>query len=869
MSRHSRKKLRPIILSCTAVLGLMASITAAPAPPQPPDTKIIAFDLPAQSLEDALRSYGIAADRQVMVATDIVEGKQARALSGRMSADEALGKILEGTGLAWRVTAANVVLVSLPKHIKRSQNDRTSGMRRVAQRVDEVQPQGQTPSGTAADSPIDEMVVVARKRAERLIDVPVSVTSVSAESLANQNAVGLADYYSRIPGLSISNSTSTSGVSLRGITTGGNGTSPTVGVMVDEAPFGATSYLASPQFPDIDPAELERIEVLRGPQGTLYGASSTGGLIKLITRRPSIDTFSSRIETLGNAASGGSEGYALRGALNIPLPSLDAGIRASIGYRKDPAYVDNIHPSASSDDINDSNTLSGRVATYFQPSERTTVDLSALYQRIRTRGTSAIELTPLPSAPLTTYRPLYGDNTINSLLDIGESEHQMFQGRLNYDLGGAEMNWISAFSESDKPVQQDFTSSFGFVLDLVYPGSPAGSTVSLAGRDLTRKFSQELRWNSTGSHRIDWIAGLFYTDEKSFPEQSLVANDASGGLIGVAAAFLSPSTYEERAVFGSLTFHLTDRFDVQAGGRWSRNRQTIAQAAVIDPAAEFLFGPSSIIGSKSSESIKTWQTSLRYKFDRDLMVYTNVASGYRPGGPNPPVLGAPLTFESDSVVSYEVGMKGGLRNHRELTFDLALFQVEWDNIQLLATQASNIGFNTNGGTARSRGLEAAVQFSPWMGMTIAANSAFTDAELTEELAPPPPGGASPIGHPGDALPYGAGFSGNLWGEQRWTVGQDFEMAASLNYSHVGSREGHFASSSAPPARQSRLHLPAYDTLDASLGVEKNRWTVNLFVRNITDERGLLNLTNSTGNSPVVTANYIRPRIFGVGISKVF
>ncbi|UIJ43509.1 TonB-dependent receptor [Sphingomonas cannabina] len=829
-----------------AVMGSGVFAVALVAPAQ---AQVREFNIPAGPLKAALDAYGRQAGRPILYKADEVRTARSPGYRGAASPERVLEAILADTGFAAHADGSGAVAIV-----------------RAGRTTSAATPQAGAEPGDAETPPTDDIVVVAQKRSERLIDVPVAVSSTSGQALARQNSVGLADYYSRIPGLSVSSS-STSGISLRGVTTGGNGTSPTVAVMIDDAPFGATSYLASPPFPDLDPAELERIEVLRGPQGTLYGASSTGGLIKLITRRPDPNRFSGRVEILGNKASGGDEGYAVRGSVNVPVIDDRVAVRASVGYREDPAYVDDIHPAVNRRNVNQSRTLTGRAALYAAATDRLTIDLSALYQRTRTTGTAAIELNPLPSAPLTDYRPRYGDNTINSLLDSAKSEFRMFQAKANYDLDSSEINVISAWSRSDRPVTQDVTSSFDFLLGL-YPDSPTGSTVSLVGRDRTDKFSQEVRWSSKGTGTLEWIFGGFYTNERNAPEQGLIANDPSGGAIADVAVFLSPSSYKEWAVFGDLTYRLTDKFDVQVGGRWSENRQTFTQESLIDPAAQFLFGPSTTVSSKSKESVGTWLVSARYKFDRDLMAYVRVASGYRPGGPNPVALGVPRTYGSDSVISYELGAKGTVLDRR-LTFDLALFQIDWDDIQILATQASGIGFNTNGGSARSRGLEASVQLTPWRGMTIAANSTWTDAELISAFAPPPAGGTSAVGRPGEDLPYAAKFSGNLFAEQRWPLAPGLEATASVNYSHVGSRRGQFASTAAPPALQSRLVLPAYDTVDLNLGVETAGWTVNLFVRNLTDERGLLNLANRNGTTPVVTATYIRPRIFGMSLAKAF
>src|ERR1700722_12040046 len=196
----------------------------------------------------------------------------------------------------------------------------------------------------AADSALDlqEVVVTAQKVTQREIDVPVSVTAVEASTLVNQDLVQITDYYSRIPGLQVGGTpTGASGISalsLRGITTGGSG-NPTLAVMVDDVPFGATTYLGQPPFPDLDPAILDRVEVLRGPQGTLYGASSLGGLIKLVTKDTDVNENSAHVQECPSVVDGGNAGYSGRASVNLPLVSDHAALLLSGDYRDDPEWT--------------------------------------------------------------------------------------------------------------------------------------------------------------------------------------------------------------------------------------------------------------------------------------------------------------------------------------------------------------------------------------------------------------------------------------------------------------------------------------------------------------------------------------------------
>jgi iron complex outermembrane recepter protein len=312
-------------------------------------------------------------------------------------------------------------------------------------------------------------------------------------------------------------------------------------------------------------------------------------------------------------------------------------------------------------------------------------------------------------------------------------------------------------------------------------------------------------------------------------------------------------TFTEYAAFGDLTTHITDRFDIQVGGRQSRNKQH-ASTIQSGPFA----GPPS--GGSSQDSSFTYLLTPRFKLSPDLMLYARLASGYRPGGFNALIAGqtdAPPSYAPDKTYTYEIGTKADLLDHT-LSFDASLYYIKWNNVQTFQyTPVNANGYTGNGGDAKSEGVEVAVNSKPWTGGTISAWVAFNNAELTNAFPPL----SAAYGVAGDRLPYSSRFSGDL------SIDQEFPVAGSVtgfvmsSISYTGERKGVFTSS---PQRQS---LPAYARTDVRAGLRYESWTTNIFVTNVADKRGVL--TGGLGTTFPSEFTYIQPRTVGLSLSWSF
>jgi iron complex outermembrane recepter protein len=718
---------------------------------------------------------------------------------------------------------------------------------------------------------IEEVIVTAQKRSERLQDVPVPVTAIESEQLVNTNQVRLEDYYTKLPGLNLTTLGNTSNplVSIRGVTTGGY-INPTVAIVVDDVPFGASAGAAqngsATLAPSFDPSELSQIEVLRGPQGTLYGASSLGGLLKYVTATPSMDGFAGRLQVGTTSVDGGDDlGYSVRGSVNVPISDTFA-LRASGSTRKDAGYIDNLQ--TGEEDVNSLESLSGRLAVLWQPTEDFSVKLSTLYQRTEVDGTPD---THLPSAPgpqtaTVSGRPDLGDLEQTTLLGTGwyDQKLQAHSATVTAKFGEAELTSISGYSIGRLADSFDNTPTFGarsFV--------PFGVRSSAQTSDLeTKKFTQEIRLVTPIASRVDWLVGAFYTDEKSDSFGIVRAVDPTTGAVAGTWARTSVSMkYSEYALFTDFTFQFTDRFDVQVGGRGSRNDFTVGEATTAGPINPLVFlRPDPFVAPRfdSDDESYTYLLTPRFRVSPDLMVYARAASGYRPGGPNTSAAliaaGLPREYDADTTQNYEIGVKGAVLDDL-FSFDASVYYIEWKDVQLqLRNTVNNVIFQytLNAGAAKSEGVELSVRARPLEGLTISAWGAYNNAELTSV-----PTNSVLTAREGDRLPYAARQSGSLSVDQEFPFMSSATGFIGASASYVGDRKGRFFTG-VPQGT-----FPSYKQFDLRAGAKFDTWTVNAFMNNVSDERGVLRAGRDAVNSYLYIVTYTQPRTVGLSFTKSF
>ncbi|MFT3755474.1 MAG: TonB-dependent receptor [Pseudoxanthomonas sp.] len=702
----------------------------------------------------------------------------------------------------------------------------------------------------ASAQELDAIIVTAQKRSERIQDVPMSIAVIDAAKLASQGQVQLTDYYAQVPGLSMNaRGSGRTQIVMRGIATATE-QNPTVGVVIDDVPFGSSTI--DIQTPDLDPSELQHIEALRGPQGTLYGASSMGGLLKYVTVDPDTSEFSARAQfDLSNVAHGGT-GYGMRAAMNLPAGE-NFALRVSGFDRRDAGYVDDLQQGKK--DINEARTHGARVSALWNASDAVTVKASVLAQDSQSNGTGTVDVDFDHNPAVREYARTRLGHT-----DIYDGKVRLYNLKVAADMGWATFDSISAYGEYSHDGPQDVSTTFGGLLGMIF-GIPRPGVV-IDNRSATDKRSQEFRLSSKDAEKLDWQVGLYYTKEETEGYQALRAVDrVSGADLGIIPAYtaLSPSTFEEKAIYGDIDYHFTPKFDLQLGGRFS----DVSLSSYTDYDGPMNGGePSTEVDPDAGEKVFTFLVSPRYKLGDNSMLYGRVASGYRAGGQNGAMPGTqlPETYDSDKLVSYEVGYKGAFAGNT-LSFDAALFYIDWTDIQLsIVDQATTQTYYTNGGKASSKGIETSVQWRPADGWTLGLSAAFTDASLEQNL----PNGT--YGLKGDRLPYSPKFSSAL------NVNKDFPLGSLYGFvgggvTYVGEREAGFSTSSTVR----RYDMPAYTTVDLRAGIEADAWTLTVYLKNAGDEYGFLSGTarNATTGQSLYASNLIQPRTLGASFAVRF
>ena len=776
--------------------------------------------------------------------------------------------------------------------------------------IQEEQPAPQADQ-SATDIDSAEIVVTAQKREERVLDIPQSVTVVSGDMLERQQATTFQDYVAQVPGLSIEQSEPGAGrLMLRGVNTGG--VASTVAVYIDETPFGSSSGLVNGAVlaGDFDPFDVARIEVLRGPQGTLYGASSLGGVLKFVTNEPELGRYSGRARAGLEFIDDGGTGYNVNAVANVPIGDR-AAFRGTGFFRKRAGWVDAGGPgvtlaspfggtldvpSVIDDDINDSDVWGGRGSVLFEPMQQLTVRLTAHAQNIKSHGSGDVEVDP------DDYDPIDGLQRTSIFREPNKLKYRVYNGVVDYDLGFASLLSSTSVARQNQSFTDDYSDIYGSFLnvflgplnpnfppplDEIVPPPVTDEPIGMLNYQQTnlKKFTQEIRLASPSSDRFEWLVGAYYTRERGLIDQSFVGVSLDTGqpLTVAAARDLGiaqiTSRYREIAGFANVTWHLTERFDITAGGRLSENKQSAEQFTAGNPLLVGAGGALPPISSK--ESVFTYSLSPRFEISDTTAVYARVAKGYRPGGPNilPPSAGpdVPRTYEADTITSYEVGLKSDIS--RMLSFDLSLYHLKWDDIQLF-TVIDNFGLNANGGAAESTGFEGTISYRPVRGLNLSANASIIDAELTADT-PPFVGGFE-----GDRLPWVPKTSFSLNGDYEWYLTGTTQAFVGATLAHTGKQRANFVAGEVVGvepdgdfifAFSPQRRVPAYTTLNLRAGAQVGRFLVEAYARNVTNSRGITSLTDLTdeltGENPLnngaIRASFIQPRTIGLTVGTEF
>lgn len=710
---------------------------------------------------------------------------------------------------------------------------------------------------------VQQVFVTAQKRAQTTIDVPQSMSVLDGDTLEKLQATSFSDYLKLVPSLQLVQSTPGAGrLILRGLDTGG--VASTVAVYVDETPFGSSSGLVNGAAlaGDFDTFDLSRIEVLRGPQGALYGASSLGGLLKFVTNAPELDGVKVRIRGGMASVDGGGTAYRSNVMVNQPL-SETLALRVSGSYRKEPGFVDSIGTAGSDkqDDINKSRNYGGRAALLYAPNKEFSLRLSAMAQNIAANAPGVVESDPA------TLATLYGRDTQSQFIaQFRNVNYRVYNGTANWSLGFANLTSSTSYSTQKQELRDDATFNLSGLIAGVFK---TPNELYLGQNTNSKKFTQEMRLTSSQPGRFDWLVGGYYTDEEGLIAQRYVAV-TPGTLNPITtlpklAEVNLASNYREYAAFANSTIHVSERYDIDVGARYSHNKQDANQ--ITDGA---LAGGPANNKAQSNENVFTYAIAPKIKFGPRTSIYARLAKGYRPGGPNvlPPSApaGTPATYQSDSVLSYEAGVKS-ITSDGMLSFDAAAFHIKWKDIQLLAV-VNGFGVNTNGVGATSDGLEFSATVRPAKGLRISANGGYNNARLD--------GSTSPLvgGVKGDKLPFSPKYTLGLSSDYRWPVGATTNAFVGASLRHLSTQSGAFD----PAYRTANGHqreLDAYQVVDMYGGVEFGAWTLEAYGKNLGNSNGKTSTSSQKANGSnlypngAIVTGVVAPRTIGLMLTKEF
>jgi outer membrane receptor protein involved in Fe transport len=709
----------------------------------------------------------------------------------------------------------------------------------------------------------DEIVVTAQKRTQTLIDVAQSVSVVSGATLEQQGATNFSDYLKNVPSLQLVQGTPGQGrLVLRGVNTGG--VASTVAVYIDETPFGSSTGLANGAelAGDFDTFDIARIEVLRGPQGTLYGASSLGGLLKFVTNAPSTTAFEGKALGGVEFTDGGDMSYRGAAMVNVPLGE-SLAFRASGSYRKQGGFIDSIGTAGSNvrSNTNDFESYGGRASLLWKPDANLSVRLSALLQNLYVDGSSFVEADPA------TLKPLYGGLTQSEYLpQFSNVKYRLYNGTIDYDFGGVTLTSATSYGQQLQSFRADFTANLSAAL--------GGPYVYFDQLTENRKWTQEVRLASNGGDFIEWLVGGYYTREKARINQNLktAVPGTPGTLTPIDlpfdyAVYNLASRYEEIAGFANATLHLAPWFDVDFGGRYSHNSQRADQ--VTDGV---LLGASTIDNIRSSDNVFTWSVAPKVKFGTRASLYARVAKGYRPGGPNviptgaPP--GTPTTFEPDTVTSYEIGFKGDTADRRA-SIEAALYHIDWNDVQLAAV-VNGFGVNANGAGAEVDGAEITATLRPTAGLVTSLNFAYNDARLSGDTDPLVVGAVK-----GDPLPFTPKYAVSVNADYQWELGGDVTASLGGSIRSLSRQSGNY--DPAYLATYGRFpRIRAYEVIDLRAGLAFGNYAINAYVNNLGNSGGITATQALLGVAGLpryangaIGTGVLRPRTIGINLTAGF
>lgn len=701
--------------------------------------------------------------------------------------------------------------------------------------------QAQTSSVLRVAPNEDEVIVTATRRSERLQDVPLSVTTYSQDELTEKGIVGYEGLAFETPGAIINRPTQNfNNFSVRGISTNGYGANlqGTVAIYIDELPISANgnSTILDPNLFDV-----ERVEFLRGPQGTLFGSGSLAGAVRLLTKSPNLNSFDASALVDFGLTDSDSFRQRYNAMVNVPLVNDTLGVRVVAFYRNEEGYLDNIGTG-----IENSNTLvswGGRAIMLWEPTDRLSVRLMALHEDSDPKDSSL-------TAPMLGRRKRVSDRP-----DSFAANLDSYNATISYQFNGAQFTSSSTYSKFDQSFVVDLAGTFG--------GAIAFALDAFAYDEI---FVEEARLVSDSGGKFEWVVGgFFYTKRRDvdFNYRSSPEFLAASGITGLPdeyyQRFGNHTNSNELAGFGELTYRFSDTFWLTGGLRYGKTDvQTITEPGgynsnYLTLALLGLSGPVTIVdipaatGVKGKESGPSYKISASFKPSNSLTTYATVSTGFRTPVVNgfagrvslvdPTDIVIPDGASSDKLKNYEVGFKGAWFDNR-LTGNFAFYLIDWSNIQVQANRVSDsVQFATNIGKARSKGFEFEIAARPTDGLHIGVNGSVNDSKvvkLTQAEA------AISGAEEGIRLAFPR-FQGSVYARYSFDVTQNVKGFMTVNAQHVGAFPGLFPNVPGNPSliNPTYAFTESYQNVNLSAGANIGEGLmVTAYIENLFDNHSI-------------------------------
>jgi iron complex outermembrane recepter protein len=715
----------------------------------------------------------------------------------------------------------------------------------------------------ASEVVIDEIVVTATRRSTLLSKTPISIRAVGGDELESRGATSLQDYALSVPGLSyVEAGVGGSQLTIRGI--GSDAGAATVGYYLDESPLSSSSL--TPDFANFD---VERVEILRGPQGTLYGDSSMGGTLRVITKKPNYNNFEGQFAASVGTTRFGALSYSGSAVVNAPLIADKLAVRVTGNYGRDGGIIDNI--GTGQKDVDRRTRYSIRSQLAFTPSDDLTINLAYLYQNRKNTGDNTID------------GPVDGLQQDRIFNEPSSDRIHLASATLSYDFGSA--NLVSATNYYDAK-QRKFYDANQFV---------GGGSFTIRDTTPEKRFSQEVRLSSQGDAKFTWLVGGFFQRIKNdvLIQQFDSPLDFAGFGVTDYGTTFNTRTQRQAAVFGELGYTFFDALTVTGGLRYY-DYKLEGTTDGIGPIIPFLGLPSGLTTlpvAKDDGLLK--RVNVSYKINDDTLIYAQYADGFRIGGSNLGVSSDKIFFGPDSVKSFEAGIKGNWADGR-VKINLTGYLIDWNNIQINNLDpVTGANYTTNNGKARSKGLEFELITKPSKHIQLEASFGWSDARLTQDnitgavdlltgdpvdILTAPAGSFATLyrGLRGERIPYTpsiqlafaatykfdlGGFAGNLRADYQY-VGE--------GYNRIANRvqlPGDAPSTDPAIGGQGSRKVFDYSLVNISLGLSREAFDVNVYVNNLLDKRAQLYATPIAVFGDRNITN--RPRTIGARISYSF